>query len=75
METGSIPSNDVEDEPLEHLLDRLLSDHKSLDEKIEEAAGQGALAALDIQRMKKKKLALKDQIVKVKALLVPDIIA
>jgi hypothetical protein len=48
--------------------------HRSLDEKISNSAANH-LNMLEIQRLKKQKLFLKDQISKLKSTLLPDIMA
>ena len=60
---------------LQHKLDRLKKEHQALDQQIKEM-GQGPQVDLfKIHRLKREKLAIKDQIEKVEALFVPDIIA
>ena len=60
---------------LQHKLDRLRKEHQVLDQQIMET-GQGAQVDLfKIHRLKREKLALKDQIKKIEALFVPNIIA
>ncbi|MEO1745466.1 MAG: YdcH family protein [Pseudomonadota bacterium] len=53
---------------------RLKQDHADFDAAIE-AMNQTGCNPLQIQRMKKKKLALKDQLQKIEDQLIPDIIA
>ncbi|WP_428248067.1 YdcH family protein [Ferrovibrio sp.] len=62
-------------EALQRQLADLMSEHRDLDDAINSLAGQAHINQLQIQRMKKKKLALKDQIIKLESLLLPDIIA
>ncbi len=62
-------------EALQRQLADLMSEHRDLDDAINALAGQTHINQLQIQRMKKKKLALKDQIIKLESLLLPDIIA
>jgi hypothetical protein len=57
------------------LLVKLRSEHRALDEEIVALEGDGAADQLLIRRLKKKKLALKDQITKIEDQLLPDIIA
>ena len=54
---------------------RLRSEHRALDDEISTLESGGALDQLTIRRLKKKKLALKDQITKIEDQLLPDIIA
>ena len=49
--------------------------HRDLDEAIAALQEQGPGAALTIQRLKKEKLRLKDQIARIEDELTPDIIA
>lgn len=56
-------------------LKELTSEHRDLDEKIASLTEDGASDQVEIQRLKKRKLALKDQIQKIEDKLLPDIIA
>lgn len=56
-------------------LDQLRSEHRDLDDVIERMLEAPILDRLQMQRMKKRKLRLKDEIGRLKALVVPDIIA
>ena len=53
----------------------LQQEHRDLDDIIAALADTGAHDQLQLQRMKKRKLALRDLIKRLEALLVPDIIA
>ena len=53
----------------------LKSEHRDLDDVIAHLSETRPFDQLQIQRMKKRKLILKDQILRVEAELVPDIIA
>ncbi|MCB1514997.1 MAG: DUF465 domain-containing protein [Hyphomicrobiaceae bacterium] len=53
----------------------LRSEHRSLDDEIIELEVSGSADQLMIKRLKKKKLALKDQITIIEDQLLPDIIA
>ena len=53
----------------------LLRDHRDLDEAIHALEATGRPDQLTLRRLKKQKLALKDQIVRVEDQLIPDIIA
>ncbi|WP_430397686.1 YdcH family protein [Ferrovibrio sp.] len=68
-------SGSLDLEALQRQLAELMSEHRDLDDAINALAGQAHINQLQIQRMKKKKLALKDQIIKLESLLLPDIIA
>ena len=56
-------------------LTRLQSEHRDLDEVITHISESGNFDQLRIQRLKKRKLMLKDQISRLESRLVPDIIA
>ena len=61
------------DEILEHL-EILKKEHRKLDDMIESLTGQ-PYNQLEIQRLKKRKLVLKDEILHFESALIPDIIA
>ena len=56
-------------------LQALLSEHRDLDDVIAQLTGASASDQLQMQRLKKRKLALKDEIARLHALVLPDIIA
>jgi hypothetical protein len=56
-------------------LEELRSEHRDLDEAIKAMAETAPFNQLQIQRLKKRKLALKDQIIRLESKLLPDIIA
>lgn len=56
-------------------LTELKNEHRELDELIEELAGRGPSDQIKVQRLKKRKLQLKDQITALENSLLPDIIA
>ena len=56
-------------------LTELESEHRDLDEVIQRMSGDATFNQLQMQRLKKRKLALKDQITKLQSDLLPDIIA
>jgi hypothetical protein len=60
---------------LEKQLADLKSEHRDLDDVIARVSEQSPFDQLQVQRLKKRKLALKDQIAKVESQLLPDIIA
>ena len=60
---------------LEEKLAELEREHRLLDQEIDRLVSTPPVDLLTIQRLKKKKLALKDQIAKLKSDIVPDIIA
>ncbi len=67
--------NDDEDPALRAELARLRQEHRDLDEAIAAMIETGRTDPIRIQRMKKRKLALKDRIQFVEDQLTPDIIA
>jgi hypothetical protein len=56
-------------------LAELKAQHRSLDEAIEDMKAAPNHNQLEIQRLKKEKLALRDEITRLEAILFPDIIA
>ena len=56
-------------------LARLREDHRALDAEIAELGEPGLAERLTLQRLKKRKLALKDRIARIEDQLYPDIIA
>ncbi|NPD17090.1 DUF465 domain-containing protein [Xinfangfangia sp. D13-10-4-6] len=69
------PSEMSFDEMLRVKLEVLRREHRDLDEAIEALEQNGRPDMLTIRRLKKQKLALKDQITTVEDRLIPDIIA
>ena len=62
-------------ENIRQKLVRLYSEHRDLDDVIAQITGSGPFDQLQIQRLKKRKLMLKDQILQLESELLPDIIA
>ncbi len=62
-------------EALEIKLEELRTEHRDLDDVIARVAEGATVDRLQVQRLKKRKLQLKDQIGRIESLLVPDIIA
>ncbi len=60
---------------LEKRLAELLREHRDLDDVIARLTGEGSFDQLQLQRLKKRKLMLKDQIGRLGDKLLPDIIA
>ncbi len=56
-------------------IERLRQEHRDLDAAIEALAGVGAVDQLQIQRLKKRKLILRDRVTFLVDQLTPDIIA
>ncbi len=63
------------DRDLREELVKLRSEHRLLDDEILALESNGTADQLLIRRLKKRKLALKDQIIKIEDQLLPDIIA
>ena len=64
-----------EQEILQQKLASLRIEHRDLDDVIARIAEQAPYDQLQLQRLKKRKLALKDQIARMESRLLPDIIA
>jgi hypothetical protein len=66
---------DLDLEALKARIEVLKSEHRDLDEAIARLSDQVPFNNLNLQRLKKRKLALKDRILKLESDLLPDIIA
>ncbi|HEY8699272.1 MAG TPA: DUF465 domain-containing protein [Rhizomicrobium sp.] len=66
---------EAEEQALRARLAGLMQEHRDLDVAIAAMAEQGVKDQLQITRLKKRKLQLKDQIARVEDALLPDIIA
>jgi hypothetical protein len=62
-------------EELRQRLEQLRMEHRDLDDVIARLSERAPFDQLQMQRLKKRKLMLKDQIAKVESQLLPDIIA
>lgn len=62
-------------EELQQRLEALKSEHRDLDDVIARISGEAPFDQLQIQRLKKRKLVLKDDIARLADILLPDIIA
>lgn len=62
-------------EDLKHKLDKLKDEHRALDESIAYLMLTPLYDQVAVQRLKKRKLRLKDEILKIQTKLLPDIIA
>jgi hypothetical protein len=68
-------TNMSDEDVLRRKLDELKIEHRDLDEVIDQIAHQFPYDQLKLQRLKKRKLVLKDLIARMESRLVPDIIA
>jgi hypothetical protein len=66
---------DPDTEALKTKLVALKTEHRELDDTIAQLAACTPVHQLEVQRLKKRKLLLKDQITKIESELLPDIIA
>jgi hypothetical protein len=64
-----------EQDRLQERLAELKSEHRDLDDVINRMAEQRPIDLIQLQRLKKRKLVIKDMITKIESLLLPDIIA
>ncbi|MBV1703300.1 MAG: DUF465 domain-containing protein [Hyphomicrobiales bacterium] len=67
--------NPAERAALLHELETLRTEHRDLDAALAALAGAGPCDQLQLQRLKKRKLSLRDRIAMVEDRLTPDIIA
>ncbi len=65
----------IDKELLREKLEELTIEHRDLDEALDRLAEEPLHDMLKIQRMKKRKLVLKDMIMKIESMLIDDIIA
>ncbi len=65
----------LEQSEIQERIIALQQEHRDLDDAIAALVDKGVYDQLQLQRMKKRKLALRDLIGRLEALLVPDIIA
>jgi hypothetical protein len=62
-------------EAIKAKLEALKSEHRDLDEVIDRLIEKPPFDQLQLQRLKKRKLGLKDEIIRLESRLIPDIIA
>jgi hypothetical protein len=67
--------NEEEKRALEEKLSHLRSEHRDLDDVIRQITEKAAYDQIQVRRLKKRKLILKDQIITLENKLLPDIIA
>ena len=65
----------MNEEELKKRLEMLRIEHRNLDAAIDALTAAGAVDQLQIARLKKRKLKLKDQMAMIEDYLIPDIIA
>ncbi len=65
----------AEPEELDQKLVDLRMQHRDLDDVIATVVADGPYDHLQMQRLKKRKLAIKDQIIRLESILLPNIIA
>jgi hypothetical protein len=65
----------VNEDEMRKRLEALRTEHRDLDAAIDALTSAGATDQLQIARLKKRKLRLKDQIAVIEDYLIPDIIA
>jgi len=66
---------DYDRKGLEKRLCALVDEHKGLDAAIAERTSSPPFNQIEVQRLKKQKLQLRDEIARIEDLLIPDIIA
>jgi hypothetical protein len=64
-----------EQEKLKEQLEHLKAEHRDLDDAIQALSQRTMPDMIQIQRLKKRKLVLRDEILKIESKLLPDIIA
>jgi hypothetical protein len=62
-------------ETINHRLAELESEHRDLDDVIEQIINSGSFNQIQVQRLKKRKLILKDEILRLRSMLIPNTIA
>jgi hypothetical protein len=68
-------AEEVDIEALQRELEDLRLEHRDLDDVIHRLQLTGGLEQLQLQRLKKRKLKLKDEIARIEDRLIPDILA
>jgi hypothetical protein len=67
--------DDEQRDMLKRKLEELRTEHRDLDDVIARVTEEAPFDQLRVQRLKKRKLMLKDQIIHIESMLLPDIIA
>jgi hypothetical protein len=65
----------MDEQQIRQKLEEMRSEHRDLDAVIEVLTSSPVYDQLRLQRLKKRKLAVKDMIIRLEAMLIPDIIA
>ena len=73
MSSADPPPDDAK--AIEEKLAQLREQHRDLDEVIARLIDRAPFDQIQLQRLKKRKLALKDEIIRLESRLIPDIIA
>ena len=66
---------EVDREALREELEELIIEHRDLDDVLHRLHMVGGMEQLQMQRMKRRKLRLKEKIVKIEDMLIPNILA
>jgi hypothetical protein len=74
-ETPPVRLNAEQRDALKRKLEELRSEHRDLDDVIARVLGDAPFDQLQVQRLKKRKLMLKDEMTRIESMLLPDIIA
>ena len=72
---GALKLDEEQREILKRKLEELRTEHRDLDDVIARVTEEAPFDQLRVQRLKKRKLMLKDQITHIESMLLPDIIA
>ena len=75
MKVIGVKMNDNEESSLRDTLLKLRNEHREIDKEISSVQTTAGADSLEIQRLKKKKLSIKDKIKQLEDQLLPDIIA
>ena len=67
--------DDIDQDAIKIQLAELETEHRDLDDVIAKITESGSFDQIQIQRLKKRKLMLKDEILRLKSKLIPDSIA
>ena len=70
-----MPSDSTDQPQLRRKLAELQSEHRDLDDVIARLSSRMPVDQLQLQRLKKRKLALRDEMNRIENMLLPDIIA